>query len=39
VTKNVDLYLEYVNELVSGSKAQGFIEFFNSLEFVVYWHF
>ena len=39
LTKNVDLYLEYVNEQVSGNEVQDFIEFFNSLECAIYWHF
>ncbi len=39
VTKNVDFYLEYVNHQVSGNAANPHVEFFNSLEFVIYWHF
>ena len=39
VTKNVDFYFEYVFEQVHGNANQDVITFFNSLEFIVYWHF
>ena len=39
LTKNVDFYLEYVNEQVDGNATSGYIEFFNSLNFIVYWSY
>ncbi len=41
LTKNVDLYIEYVNERIDGNvggpAADG--EFFDSVEYIVNWHF
>jgi hypothetical protein len=40
LTKNVDLYLEWVHERVDGAELPGQDGyFFNSLEYVVNWHF
>jgi predicted porin len=38
VTKGIDVYLEYVNQQVNSTRG-GFVEFFNSLEFIVYWSY
>ncbi|NNE00311.1 MAG: hypothetical protein HKN47_23580 [Pirellulaceae bacterium] len=38
-TKNVDLYLEYVNQQISGNAvASNNGQIFNSLNFIVHWH-
>ena len=40
LTKNIDLYFEYVHERVDGAELPGQNgEFFNSLEYVINWHF
>lgn len=40
VTKNVDVYLEYVNQRVDGAELPGQNGvFFDSLEYVLAWHF
>lgn len=40
VTKNLDLYLEYVQQRVDGAELPGQNrDFFNSFEYVVNWHF
>ena len=40
VTKNIDLYFEYVRQRVDGADLPGRNgEFFNSFEYVINWHF
>lgn len=39
LTKNVDLYIEYINEFVDGNAASDHIQFFNSLDFIIYWSY
>ena len=40
LTKNIDLYLEYVHERVDDADLPGQNgEFFNSFEYVINWHF
>lgn len=39
LTEHVDFYLEYVNQQVHGNAGEEHIEFFNSLEFIVYWQY
>lgn len=39
LTENVDFYLEYVNEQVHGNETADRIEFFDSFQFVIHWHY
>ena len=39
LTKYVDLYVEYVNQQVDNNATAGNIEFFNSVNFILYWSF
>ncbi len=39
LTKYVDLYIEYVNQQVDNNATGNHVEFFDSLNFIIYWSF